>query len=239
MARVARELRGSATNLTLNSLLDELGVLTNGMTKFNRRAENLLRDRSQHDALTGLPGHSIFRERVRTALDAASRNGGCAGILHIDLDRFKAFNEILGYEAGDCLLEQVARRLEEILGPLTTLALLASDQFVAVVGGAGGPAEIEQMAEDLLGAFHTPFTVEGRELFPRASIGFSLFPHDATDPRELEKQAEAALRVVKRMGRCAARRFRADEDSLSTERFDLEIGLNRALSDRQLYLCYQ
>ena len=221
------------------SLLDELRTLTAGIAQLNHEVVDHWRKQAQSDPLTGLPGQTVFQERLVLALAEADANGHCAGVFHIDLDRFKAFNETLGYAAGDQLMEQVARRLETCIGPSDTLARIASDEFAAVVAGAAAPAAVEQVAQALLGSLRAPFEVSGQEVFLRASIGFSVFPEDAREPKDLEKKADAALRGVKRLGRFAARRFLAGADDVSNERFELEIGLHRALERGQLYLCYQ
>jgi GGDEF domain-containing protein len=67
---------------------------------------------AHHDALTNLPNRVLFQERARQALEEASRDGGGAAVLLIDLDRFKGVNDTLGHHMGDRLLQEVGRRLD-------------------------------------------------------------------------------------------------------------------------------
>ena len=88
-----------------------------------------------HDALTGLPNRVLFLERLAQSVEAASRRSIHSAVLFIDIDRFKAVNDIAGHAAGDQLLIGVARRLREVLRPADTVARLGGDEFVVLCAG--------------------------------------------------------------------------------------------------------
>ncbi|HZW26066.1 MAG TPA: PAS domain S-box protein, partial [Gallionella sp.] len=64
-----------------------------------------------YDALTSLPNRALFNDRLRQMLADASWHGQLAGVMMLDLDRFKAVNDTLGHAAGDQLLREAAGRL--------------------------------------------------------------------------------------------------------------------------------
>ncbi|MCW2531991.1 MAG: domain S-box/diguanylate cyclase, partial [Blastococcus sp.] len=76
-----------------------------------RRAEDDLVRRAFTDPLTGLPNRRALTDRLRHAVALSRRRGLQVGLVHLNIDRFKAVNEALGHEAGDMLLSQVADRL--------------------------------------------------------------------------------------------------------------------------------
>ena len=82
-------------------------------TAFNRMADEL-KARARTDDLTGLPNFRAFRERIDAEIERASRYPENFGILVLDLDRFKKYNDSFGHLAGNEALQRVARRLNEL-----------------------------------------------------------------------------------------------------------------------------
>ena len=96
---------------------------------------------SLHDALTGLPNRTLFRDRIEQAITAGRRADVASAVMLIDLDHFKEINDTLGHHAGDRLLEEVAHRLEQSLGEHDTVARLGGDEFgVAAARRCAAPA---------------------------------------------------------------------------------------------------
>src|SRR6202034_1340283 len=79
-------------------------------------AKEIAQYEAMHDSLTGLPNRKMFLERLEVALALSKQDPSkdCA-VLFIDLDRFKIVNDSLGHLAGNALLQEVAKRLNQMV----------------------------------------------------------------------------------------------------------------------------
>ena len=141
----------------------------------HRRAVDRLRDDALHDALTGLPNRTLFLDRLTWSLRRARRSGGrgSSAVLFLDLDRFKVVNDSLGHQAGDQLLEAVARGSTRALRPGDTVARLGGDEFTVLLEDIAEPREATIVAERVQEALGEPFAIAGRELVVSAAIGIA------------------------------------------------------------------
>jgi predicted signal transduction protein with EAL and GGDEF domain len=121
-----------------------------------------------------------------------------------------------------------------------TLARIGGDEFVvllenivAIEDSAG------QVARKILGSFAEPFSVEGHTLSCSCSIGIAVYPSDATDPQTLIRDADTAMYHVKENGRGSYRYFSGEMNTRMQERLQIEIGLRKAIAERQFELVYQ
>ena len=152
------------------------------------------------DSLTRLPNRHLLMEQLKLALQRAKRRKDVLGIFFIDIDHFKQINDTLGHEAGDAVLQQVARRLSESLRASDTLARLSGAEFVGVVETTRR-AELAVIAETVQSQFRRAFTADGGELFITASIGVSSYPTDGLDAKTLLRNADRAMYRAKAEGR--------------------------------------
>ncbi len=115
-----------------------------------------------------------------------------AGILLMDLDRFKEVNDTLGHRYGDLLLGQVADRFREAIGADGKIARLGGDEFAVVCPGRGAEDTLELATRlgDVLGA---TFEVDGVVLDVQASIGVALFPDHGSEVETLLQKADVAM----------------------------------------------
>ena len=86
-----------------------------------------------HDTLTGLPNRALFRNRVEHALVGRRRDQLPVAVLFLDLDDFKYVNDSLGHAAGDEVLQEVGRRLQDCMRPVDTAARLGGDEFAILI----------------------------------------------------------------------------------------------------------
>ena len=172
----------------------------------NHSLKSLLEDLEQqayYDALTGVAGRRLFRDRLEQAIARCQRSKQSLAVLMMDLDGFKQVNDRHGHEAGDRVLRQVAERLGNQLREADTLARLGGDEFALIMEPGGERADVTTLATELarqrlLRAFMAPFLVEGGEVQLGISIGVALFPHDGRDADSLVHGADLAMYQDKR-----------------------------------------
>jgi diguanylate cyclase (GGDEF)-like protein/PAS domain S-box-containing protein len=203
-----------------------------------RRAEEDLVRRAFTDPLTGLPNRRALTDRLRHAVALSRRRGLQVGLVHLNIDRFKAVNEALGHEAGDMLLSQVADRLRWSTRVEDTAVRLGADEFLVVAEDVEDLDGLRALADRLLSVLDEPFIVQEREITLSASVGLTL-GSDMT-PDDLLRQAQSALTRAKADGSRA--RIEVHEGALSRDDVDalqLETDLKHALENEELRLFYQ
>ena len=205
-----------------------------------KQLEQQLAHQAFHDPLTNLANRVLFRDRVEHALQRAVRGGGQPAVLFIDLDNFKAVNDGLGHSAGDWLLIEVAARLQNCLRPADTVARLGGDEFAVLLDDEA--ANAEEIADRILAAFRSPFSVQGTDIVVTMSIGIaSLLPHHGAD--DVLRNADLALYRAKAEGKACAASFEPEMHVAALRRLELEAELRRAIDGEKgagsLVLYYQ
>jgi len=193
---------------------------------------------AQHDYLTDLPNRVLLHDRLAQAL-AASERGQKGALLFVDLDFFKKINDTLGHQAGDKVLQEVARRLVEVVRVDDTVSRQGGDEFVLLLVRLADPRDAARVAEKLIVAIEQPFHVEGQALHISASVGIALFPQDARDVKMLMKQADTALYHAKESGRGRYSYFTGVMSEKADLRMRMEHDLRLALANEDFFLVYQ
>ena len=154
-----------------------------------------------HDALTGLPNRRLL-DQVQREFAARSGNRAVrAAILHIDLDRFKQINDVLGHDGGDFVLRNTAAILRDCAWPGSLVARVGGDEFAIFVPDAPEAAELCELAEDLIRRNAHPVSYEGHECRYGISIGIAVAEVGPIDGKALFVNADMALYRAKNEGR--------------------------------------
>ncbi len=153
-----------------------------------------------HDALTGLPNRRLLQDRLAQALAHAARARQKVAVLLLDLDDFKEVNDTFGHRVGDAALQQVVTRLGSRMRASDTLARTGGDEFT-IVSEVTATQGAETLVAALESALILPLKVEGRLVRTGVSIGYALYPDDATDPVGLCAAADKAMYESKRTSR--------------------------------------
>ncbi|MCJ2110539.1 EAL domain-containing protein [Methylobacterium sp. E-025] len=204
-----------------------------------KRDEARIRHLALHDALTDLPNRYLLEQRFGPALDAAAIDGNSVAVICLDLDRFKAINDLYGHAAGDALLVQAAKRMLTELRPTDTLARVGGDEFVVVLTGARAPQQVAEIAGRLIAGLRRPFRIDDHRVEIGASAGIALYPADGSTAETLLRAADTALYRVKDEGRGAVRFFEASMDAQLQAVRQLEHELGGAIARDELRLFYQ
>jgi diguanylate cyclase (GGDEF)-like protein/PAS domain S-box-containing protein len=203
-----------------------------------RRVEQRVEHMAHFDSLTELPNRAAFNKHFDEILERAATNGRQFTILSIDLDRFKAANDVYGHAAGDALLQEVARRLQAVAAG-TFVARIGGDEFTLIVTEGKQPAGAAALADRLVAAFADDFVIEGAQVRVGLSIGGAVFPTDGTDAKTLMVNADAALYRAKTKANSSLMFFEPEMRAQLQERYSLQQDLRLAIDRGELHLHYQ
>ena len=215
-----------------------------------RRMEKQVHQLAFYDGVTGLPNRTFMRRQLAQALNMAQRHNRIMAVMVMDVDHFGRINDTLGHKAGDELLREVARRIVNCVrgGPRDprtgeaindTAARMGGDEFAIVLTEVQAAEDAALIARRIREALTPPCVVGDTEVAVTVSIGISVFPIDSRDAESLLKQADAAMRHAKNMGRDRYQFSTATINARAFERLSLENNLRKALAAGQFELHYQ
>ena len=205
-----------------------------------KEAESRILFLAHHDALTGLANRAFFGLRFEDEIARAQRSGALLALHYIDLDRFKDVNDSHGHAAGDGVLKEAARRLDDLAENGYVVARLGGDEFVIVQVGLLRPEEAVAFAEKICAELNRPTDgVPDGQIPMGASVGVAIFPHDGTDAETLTHSADVALYRAKEAGRATFRAFEVGMAAELRERRALQQDLRLAVTSGALDVFYQ
>ncbi len=175
-----------------------------------KEIETRLNYMAHHDALTGLPSRSLFRDRAAQALRRANRAERLVAIMYLDLDHFKRVNDNLGHETGDSLLRAAAERISACVRTGDTVSRLGGDEFAAILEDLSSTNDAISVARKILDAMLKPFRLDGHEIRISVSIGITIYPFDDQDLDSLLRDADIAMYRAKQHGRNNCQLYSAD-----------------------------
>jgi len=217
------------------SLEKDVSVHTQGLEAANRQLRHL----ATHDALTGLPNRVLLDDRIAQALTHANRDRHCFAVMLCDLDRFKMINDSLGHHAGDHLLQEVARRLTNVVRDVDTVARLGGDEFIVVLSPVTSREDAELVARRIIEVMAPAVELQGITIHASPSIGIAFYPEDGTSVETLIAHADAAMFAAKQRGRNCIQCYAAGMDAGTHDKVRLESDLHTALAQGQFELYYQ
>jgi diguanylate cyclase (GGDEF)-like protein/PAS domain S-box-containing protein len=173
-----------------------------GLSIANIRLREALRTQSVRDALTGLYNRRYLEEVLEREVRRAARSAQSLGILMIDLDHFKNFNDTHGHDAGDAVLRETGQFLARGIRAEDFVCRFGGEEFVVILPTAdmnSTQARGERLRSKMR---ELAVMYQGRSLgMITISVGVASFPQHGTSPKELMAAADAALYEAKRGGR--------------------------------------
>lgn len=170
-----------------------------------QQLERLRDQQAREDVLTKLPNRRALDERLPEAMARTRRTQQPLAVLFMDLDGFKAINDIYGHAMGDELLRVITKRLVQAIRETDYVARWAGDEFVLLLEGSE-PTAIEQLADKLIQVVQEPMAAGKAALNVSVSIGVALYlPASAETANELLKRADVAMYEAKRSGKAQVR----------------------------------
>ncbi|MGW6587009.1 MULTISPECIES: putative bifunctional diguanylate cyclase/phosphodiesterase [Streptomyces] len=221
------------------------GLLLNSRDVTERvRLQAQLQHNAEHDPLTDLPNRALFTARVRQALGGRRAGDLGTAVLFIDLDGFKQVNDTIGHQAGDELLIQAGRRLQDSVRAGDTAARLGGDEFAALIMGDGtrdqGAREyqVHEIADRLRLTLSQPYRIGASEVRVAASIGVA-FAEPAISPTDLMRNADLAMYRAKAGGKDRVELYAPQMQADVVRRSELATRLRTALRDGEFALLHQ
>jgi diguanylate cyclase (GGDEF)-like protein/PAS domain S-box-containing protein len=191
---------------SISPIHDETGDVRGAVFVFQdiseaRRVTQELMHEASHDPLTGLPNRRGFDEALARTWMRVQQGALHAFVMYLDLDHFKAVNDICGHAAGDELLQQIAQAMYSLLRDSDVLARLGGDEFAAIVhaGDADGARVVADKIIQRVRDYE--FTYDGRSFKVGVSIGVAELDRGLDSTDSVLLHADTALYAAKNAGR--------------------------------------
>ncbi|MGR9052914.1 MAG: bifunctional diguanylate cyclase/phosphodiesterase [Gammaproteobacteria bacterium] len=162
-----------------------------------KETHQLLTSLSFYDELTGLANRRLCLDRLQQAINLAHRNKWSVSVLYLDLNRFKSVNDNFGHKAGDEILKETARRLQDAIRDSDVAARLGGDEFVVLLPETDADAAVP-VAQKLVKTLTNHYSVGADDIALDISIGIAVYPEHGTDVEALINDADSAMYRAKK-----------------------------------------
>ena len=204
-----------------------------------RHTQERLTHLANMDVLSGLPNRGRVRQLLGEALRTAVTSNVPCAIMFLDLDGFKPVNDTFGHPKGDAVLQAVAKRLCDQVGPDGHVGRMGGDEFAIVVTDAQSRKQVEMLADSIIKSIAEPYMIDGTEIRIGVSIGCAFGPIDGATVDDLILKADLALYQAKDAGRGVAKYFSAELQFEQDDRMQMENDLRQAIASHQFHLMFQ
>ncbi len=185
-------------------------IILNGVRQFTgiirditerKEAEEKIRHLAHYDYLTDLPNRNMFNIHLERAIMRVKRNQTDLALMYLDLDKFKPVNDNYGHDAGDAVLQEIAKRLGASIRSTDTVSRVGGDEFVIILECIQGNENAVKLAERLIEIIQEPISYKYESFHIGASIGISFLSDIGNQADKLIKQADTAMYRAKEAGR--------------------------------------
>ena len=204
-----------------------------------------------YDPLTGLPNLSLFTDRTTQALKTAEREHGIVAVLLITLSRIKEVKQTLGQNAGDTIIEEVARRLETCMRASDSIGRIdadhiqgymsrsSGDEFMLLLPGIQKTEDAAIVAKRVTEELALPIAAGKHEMVVQANVGIAAYPADGEQTSVLTRNAASAASLAAQTPDIHYQFYSQEFNTRSMKRLELESLLRKALENNELALHYQ
>jgi len=192
------------------------------------------------DHLTKLANRTQFESEINRTLAKAKCQQKQFALLYLDLNNFKKVNDNFGHSVGDELLIQVAKRLQSAISETDFIARMGGDEFLIITDLIENNSEVNQLIENLLAAFESPFSIDQKEIQSQPAIGIAFYP-EADNIELLMKYADCAMYEAKdntETGQ-AVRFFNRSMEEKYTRKVQIAAQLDQALKQDEFDVYFQ
>ena len=175
-------------------------VIIRDITEIKKNEEKL-KHQAYFDSLTGIPNRTLFLDRSEIALNQAKRSNEGLAVIFIDLDEFKVLNDTLGHDAGDIMLKTVSQRFIDCARKSDTVSRRGGDEFTILMPRIKNIDDTVKLAERILDSNNNAISIKDKMVFPKTSIGISIYPQDGDSIETLINNADKAMYNAKESGK--------------------------------------
>lgn len=192
---------------TITAVKDRNDIITNYVgtiidITLQKRSEEIVWYKANFDQLTGLANRSLFFDRFSKEISRARRSNKHVALLFLDLDGFKAVNDVYGHDAGDDVLKEVSRRWLRCVREVDTVARVGGDEFAVIVGNLDSSCDAIPLAEKLIQEISFNISLShSKECSVGTSVGISIYPDNGTEMDTLLSLADTAMYESKMRGK--------------------------------------
>jgi len=165
-----------------------------------KHQENRLIAMAYHDPLTGLPNRRLFKDQLSQMIAQTKRSGKPFALLYCDIDDFKTINDTMGHDVGDGFLQEFVKRIQACLRDKDFFSRMGGDEFTILLHTMDSEAQVNEVAERIVGCMEQPWEVKGHSFRATVSIGITLY-NESSDGTSIMKQVDLALYEVKTRGK--------------------------------------
>ncbi len=221
----------------IKAVADALNTTIAALNERDKKLWNM----ANHDPLTGLVNRHRFEELFKEELDGIALHETTSALLFLDLDQFKYVNDTVGHAAGDRLLKDVARRLENIVGETGVVSRFGGDEFLVLISDIDRD-DIEAICQQFVQNLREHIFLENGESFAvSCSVGATIVDKTGGSHTDLLAQADLACFQAKALGRNRVQLYEASETGLRRMAIELSWSqkIKAALRDNLFVLHYQ
>lgn len=202
------------------------------------RTRDLFRQ-ANYDSLTHLPNRTYFGETLEKVLESAKADKTEFSLLFLDLDGFKAVNDVLGHQAGDELLQNVGARLISSVREGDIVSRRGGDEFVILLADLSSREDIVNICKRIITEVSRPYWLGQKEAEISTSIGVARYPMDGATPSELMENSDAALYVSKSKGRRTYRFYNEILEEVPARCHELQDEFATAIDNGEVETCFE
>lgn len=192
--------------LTLTSVRGVDGYITRIVGRVvniddKKKKEQELEMRADKDSLTGLYNKGTATTLISQAIEKCAENKSAAAMIMVDLDHFKSVNDTFGHSAGDMVIEETGRTLNDTFKGHDIVGRMGGDEFMIFMDDIKGPDDALLIAKKLNLILCRNMQEEAGHVFVTASIGIAMMDETISDFKTLYNLADKALYITKESGR--------------------------------------
>ena len=220
----------------LDRVINYIGIVSDQTER--KHQEQHLSYLTNYDPLTDLPNRFYYHQQLHQYLMNETSIQQLA-VIRLNIDRFRALNELLSHQAGNELLKQVAHRLRISNADALLVAHLSADDFAIIYEMSPLHPPIHQLCNNIVESFRKPFDIADQEYFVSISLGVAIYPEHGRQVDNLNTHAEQALNEAKHLGGNTIRYYSKERANFNDKHTDLEMDLRKAIQNNELIVYYQ